>query len=755
MQKRPGSNCDACPLKDEDWVPSQVVSEPDLPILFVGQNPGGTEMKTKVPFTGLAGKMAYRLFAEAGLNKRNLNLANLISCPTPEDRPPTSEEVACCSLGLQKEISELKPELIIALGKPSLKALAGRADILKVRGAFFPLLSTWNYSCQVLACLHPSFVQRQRQWIEYAVRDLQKITTFFIQGLPDRIGTSGARVTSSGIQTSEGQPQFILNPSEAQLMEYLTASDDVTAFDLETTGLNPRRDEILGISFCNKPGEAVAVYYRKPSDPRRQVVNWFLKHKKLKKATQNGSFDCAFEKTDGVDVQGLSYDTRLAEHLLNSELPTNLSFLRESYTNHPPYKPSEKEMRDIIHMPMEKVLTFNCWDALVTYDVMKAQMKKLTPGNLKVLNEIYMPLIFTLNHMERKGVKIDVNCLAAIYADLIPKAQELDKEYFAPLGLNPNSPVQLTKYFGTKDSREDTLLYHIKRGHEHADLMQARLNYIGLTKGASTFLKGIYVRLEDGRIHTNYHPEGTGTGRISSSGPSLQNIPKDYRLIYIADNPDYVLVESDYSQLELIVAALLGNETNLLEQIEQGIKPHHVLGKVIYGRDWDELNEQERLREKAVLFGTIGGRSPYSIAREFGIPVYQAEAWQALCVGQYPGLMTYRERCLEEWQRTGKITTAFGTERMVSEPTQAFNNKMQGSASFVTLTTLNELFKKGFDLRLTVHDSIVWQCHKKEVKESIRQAKKIIQRPVEQLLSYCFPAKYAVGPSWGEGKEVD
>lgn len=727
-----------------DWVPSQVVEEPDLPVFFIGQNPGSTEVITKVPFTGRAGKMAYRLFAEAGLNKRRLNIGNLIGCPTPDDREPTSEEVACCAPALQKEILALKPKLIVAMGKPSLKALVGRKDILKIRGAFFPLLSTWGYECQVLATLHPSFVQRQRQWIEHAVKDLKKVTAFLLEK---------ANVPLH-IEAGVHQPEFVYDPNERQLTDYLTSTDDVTAFDLETTGLNPRQDKILGISFCNRPDQAMAIYYRQPFDSRRQVVNWWLGHKKFKKCTQNGSFDCAFEKTDGVNVEGLVFDTRLAEHLLNSELPTNLSFLREAYTSHRPYKPSEREMRDIAHMPVQKVLEFNCWDAHVTYDVMEAQLKKLTPGNLKVLSEIYIPLVFTLNYMERKGVKVDVDCLAALYADLIPKADQLYQEHFMPQGLNPNSPVQLTKYFGTKDCREETLVHHIKRGHQFADLMQARLDYIGLTKGASTFLKGIYNRLENGRIHTNYHPEGTGTGRISSSAPNLQNIPKDFRLIYIADDSDHVLVESDYSQLELLVAAILGNEANLLDQIERGIKPHHILGKIIYGRDWDDLSEQEKLKEKAVLFGTIGGRSPRSIAIEFGIPVSVAEHWQLLCVGQYPGLVTYKERCLEEWQLTGKITTAFGTERLVSEPTQAFNNKMQGSASFVTLTTLNELFKKGFDLRLTVHDSIVFQVEKKYLKNTLQEAKRIIQRPILQLNDYRFPAKYQVGPSWGEGKEV-
>lgn len=742
--KRAGANCEVCPLRDVEWVPSQVVEGPDLPVFFIGQNPGSTEVVTKVPFTGRAGKMAYRLFAEAGLNKRRLNIGNLIGCPTPDDREPTPEEVACCSSGLQKEILALKPKLIVAMGKPSLKALVGRRDILKIRGALFPLLSTWGHECEVLVTLHPSFVMRQRQWIEHAVKDLKKVTAFFLEktNIPLHI------------EVGEAQPEFILDPNERQLTDYLTSSDDVTAFDLETTGLNPRQDKILGISFCNRPDQAMAIYYRQPFDSRRQVVNWWLSHKKFKKCTQNGSFDCAFEKADGVNVEGLAFDTRLAEHLLNSELPTNLSFLREAYTNHKPYKPSQKEMENIIHMPVQKVLEINCWDAHVTYDVMNAQLKQLTPGNLKVLNEIYIPLVFALNYMERVGVRVDVDCLAALYADIMPKADQLREELFYPVGLNPNSPVQLTKYFGTKDCREDTLAYHIKRGHTSAALMQGRLDYIGLTKGASTFLKGIYKRLENKRIHTNYHPEGTGTGRISSSNPNLQNIPPSYRIIYTADDEEHVLVESDYSQLELIVAAILGGETGLLEEVARGVKPHHVLGEIIFGRPWDQLSKNEQFREKAVLFGTMGGRTARSIAIEFGVPTWEAEQWQALCVNKYPGLLRYKQNVEKEFFETGNITTAFGTTRKISSVTQAYNNPFQGSASFITLTTLNELHKKGFDLRLTVHDSVVLHTKRKEARSVVREMARIVERPIPQLKNYKFQAKYKVGHNWYEMEEV-
>ena len=743
-------NCEQCTLNPSTYVPWQYRDNPQYPILWVGQAPGSTEIITKVPFTGSAGKMCWRLMKEAGINKNYQVITNTVCCMPPEDRKPKPSEIQACHERLKQEILLVQPELIIALGDVPIKALIGKTGSTKIRGEFHPLLPEWDYECQVLCCLHPSFVMRQRQWIETAVEDFKKIVDFF--------------ESPSSIEVGFAQPRFLLDPTDSELAEYLSKSDVITAFDLETSGLNPRKDEIIGCSFYNGSDKAIAVDYLSVKGTPG-VVARFLEDEKAKKVTQNGSFDCAFLNTYGIKVSGLSFDTRLAEHLLNSDLPTDLQYLRKSYTNIPPYKPLKREMKFISNMPIEKVKTMCCWDSITTHEVMVAQKKLLTEGQTRVLNNIYLPLVFVLNKMEKKGVKVDINTLAAMYARMAPQAEAIREKYFDPVDVNPNSPKQLATFFGlqhtkkfsTKMTRTDPNEYidfMIRRGHPEAERLQALLDYRSLTKQMSTTLRGIYNRLEDGFIHTHFHPEGTGTGRISSKNPNLQNIKKLYRIIYTPDDIEHVLLEADYKQLELAVAAVLGKDELLLDQLKKGIKPHHVLGKIMFGRDWDNLTDQEKLREKAVLFGTLGGRSPYSISREFGISVEQAGNWQEDCVRQYPGLLRYITETVGEFKSTGKITTAFGTERKVNTVPQAMNNRFQGSASFVTLTTLIELDKAGFDLRLTVHDSIMLHCLEKEVMDVINDIRKIVERPIKELDNWEFKASYSYGHNWYELKEM-
>ena len=780
----PLCKCSECGLAGRPYVPSWLPGSrsewPDL--LWIAQAPGTTEALLGRPLCGSAGKMLWRLMTEAGFNRDKNNLANICNCWPVDDREPTPKEAECCNERLKSEIQLLKPKLIIALGKIPLLALTGsRKTISKARGEVFDLLPRFQHPCKVLVTLHPSFVMRQRQWIDVVVKDLKQIYQIVLDTKeleaneslkPNPINPPMDRINLHNISDL---PRFNLTPTPSELSDYLSRRNVTTAFDLETTGLNPRKDTILACSFSS--GEDAIVIHWDNAHLRPIAQKW-LEDPNAKKVTQNGSFDCSFLDHNGTNVHGLAYDTRLAEHLLNSDLPTDLQFLRKQYTDILPYKRIRtKKQFNFGDMVTDEECA---WDSYTTLKVMQGQLPKMSEGNHKVLREIYIPLVFTLNKMEKRGIRFDVNRTALMYANIMPMAEELRQKYFAPLGLNPNSPKQMCQHFGVKHTvrfnpkvsrgdPNDYLDYLMRAGHPDTERIQALFDYRKLTKQASTALLGMYKRQEDGFIHTNYHPEGTGTGRISSRGPNLQNVQKEFRAIFIPDDEDHRLIEADYSQLELVVAAILGNEQNLLQQIKSGEKPHHILCSKIFHKKWDDkctctacseltdtvpANEQEKLREKAVLFGVIGGRTSISIAKEFGCSRMQAEAWTHACFNQYPGLLRFTHESLEEYKLKGGITTAFGTFRLCNEVTQAMNNKMQGSASFVTLTSLIELDKIGIDLRLTVHDSIAANCHKTEVLDVAKEMKKVMERPIRELNNWSFKAKYEVGENWYELEEI-
>jgi DNA polymerase I len=732
-------NCEECTL-DGVQVPMQVPVDPQMNVLFVGQAPGRTELVTKVPFTGDAGKMLYALLRGAGIDKRRIYITNLVSCKPPvdakgNDKEPTLREILNCHSRLVHEIHDIKPSLIVAIGGPAAYTLTGRDGISKLRGEFFPLKSEFEYSCPVLCTLHPAYVMRQRQWIDIAIKDLQLVNHFLIHGI-----------------AAKTQPDFVLDPSYEELKEYLY-KEKLTAFDTETTGLKVRSDSVIGASFSNSVDTACAVYF-KPHDPRIDLIIRWLMDEKYEKCTQNGSFDCEILYNNlGVYVRGLRYDTRLAEQLLHSDLPTNLDHLRATYTKIEPYKPEKKEMKLLHTWGKEKMLTYAAWDAITTYQVMVAQKRILTEGQLKLLEEHLIPLTFILNKMERKGVLVDIDELAGAYARQLPKCQEAEKLVLDKLQIDPHSPKQVSTYFNLKDAKRETFEYYIQRGDPRASDMELVMRARDLRKETSTYLRGLYDRLEDRYIHTEYKLDGTGTGRLSSSNPNLQNIPKYLRGLYIAE-PERTLVSGDYKQLELWVGATIAPCEALLTDLKSGVDVHSEIAKLIEPYTNKRLHDRLRLTAKTVVFGTFYGRSARSIAIQFGVSIQEAEQWQEICFAKYPGLQKYVRERLLDFNTTRKVTTPWGRVRHVLQPTQAFNTPVQSSASDVTLSTMIELDREGFDLRLNVHDEIVFQCKDEELDASIERAKEIFERPIEVLNSTCFPTEFKYGKSWGDMTKV-
>lgn len=723
--------CEGCGLYDSLYVPLQLISYPQYSILFVGQAPGHVETITRVPFTGPAGKMQFRLMAGAGLDKRNLSMTNLVACAPPGDREPSASEIKQCSGRLKREIQLIKPELIIALGAPATRALTGDTNpITKLRGEILDLLPEWEYPCKVLCCLHPSFVMRQRQWIEIASKDLTRVQ----------------RYLSGGIKKEEFN--IILDPDMDTLCDYLANhQEEITAFDLETTGLKPRQDKILGISIGDSTS-AVACYLYK-EDPRWDPIQDYLTHESFKKVTQNGSFDCGFLlEQQGVVVRGLIFDTRLAEQLLHSDLPTNLQFLRQQYTSIQAYKPSEREIKNAISMSKERLLHFNCLDSITTHQVMQEQKKVLNKQEITLLEELLLPMVPCLNKMESVGVKVNIETLAGIYGQLVPKRDQLLEE-FKPLGVNPASPVQICKHFGLKDSGVETLRYHIKRRDFNYEWFEKILEFRQYDKTISTYLRGVYDLLEGERIHTHYKLDGTGTGRLASENPNLQNVPDWLRVIYIPDSEEFKFVELDNRQLELRVVGLVSGEQELLDMLSSGGDPHEELRKIIYAGQ--VKTDRQRLITKAVLFGTLYGRAARSIAIEFGVTVAEAEGWQKSCIYRYPKLIEYRKRMDREVGSQGYLTSVFGRRRYITTQKQGYNFPIQSAASDICLTNLLKLYKEGFDLRLTVHDSILIQV---KTREEVLKAKELIERPFKEFNNYIFPVKAKWGDDWYNLKEV-
>lgn len=741
------TQCEKCTLYQQTFVPWQNPDDPQLPVLFVGEAPGTTEAITKIPFTGGAGKLLWSLLKDAEISKQKCAITNAVACNPPDNRDPTDKECELCRPRLAAEIHECQPTLIVAMGKPAMKELAGVAEPMKFRGEVLPLLPKFNYECDVLCCLHPAFVMRQRQWIDMAVGDFTKIHSLL----------SGA-INPKAFK----RPEYIYNPDESTMAELLgEMSKGITAVDIETPSeLGILTARVIGIAFYAGGSRAFAMDLNQSDidTPRWDIMKRFLEDPNAKKCTQNGQFDTGVlgNSNHNVDVKGLVYDTLLAEHTMNSDLPGNLDFLRSRYTNMPAYKPNAKAMKTIEAWTPEQRMSYNCDDVVATWLVMEGQKRMMSKGQRSVLETIEIPLIDVCNYMEKVGIKVDVPVLAVLNMRIQPRLEKMQKEIFDPLGLNPNSPVQLKKYFGVEGTGEDILKQYIRRRHKEAKLMKSVLDYRGLAKIVSTYLVGVHDKLREGRIHAHPKIEGTGTGRLSYQKPNLQNVPINLRVIYIPDDEDHCLVDADYSQLELRTIALLAPEPIMLAEFAEGKRIHGVIGKEVYKKEWDDLTTLEKQNSKGIVFGTAYGLSARTLAIKYGVPIIEAERWQQVCVKKYPGILNYLRKQEHIFSETHKCSTPFGRIRFLQTVTQAYNTPVQSTASDVVLKYgIVDSFRKGFDLRITVHDSIVPQMEKKNLKEQCVEFKKIMEQPVPELNNYQFPTKIKAGDNWRDVKEVN
>jgi uracil-DNA glycosylase family 4 len=737
--------CEECTLKECKYVPIYIPEEngfeTDLPVLFIGEAPGEVESMTKRPFTGPAGKMHYSCLLNASLNQNRFPHSNVCSCWPPGNRDPTPFEARCCFPRLMNEIHSLRPKLIVALGAVAMEALTeASGKISSNRGRVLPLKEAYNYQCDVLISLHPSFVRRSRQWIPSQIQTYELINDYFNKGIKEELN-----------------PKFLYDPDPNELRHYLKREDIIYGTDTETTGLDVLADDILGHSFSD--GEtACAVYYSGgEDDPRWEVVKEFLEDPKKQKCWQNGSYDTEIARSKGILDQGFAFDTRLAQQMLYSDLPSDLDHLRNQWTNIRPYKPTKKEIRRIKHWPKEKMLEYACWDAITTYKVMEAQKKELHETQDELMTNLLVPLVRAIGRIHRRGFLVDVPRLASLYAQCEPLASEIYNE-FASLGVNPRSPQQVARLFEVKTTGFEHLTHQINRQHPKAELMQRLLTFRMYDRLATMYLRNIYKRLKEGRIHTTFKIEGTGTGRLASENPNLQNVPDEMRVIYIPD-PGYTLIDADYSQIELWVAAIiikiLSGDESLLESLQTGIDVHYEACKLCfshrelkYGNRKQDFTHRESNIAKSIVFGTFYGRTPRSIGVEFGVSDAEAQSWQLKIMNKYPGLAKYREHVERSYVKQGMLETPFGRVRYLQDLRQGYNFPIQSTASDITLGSIVALDEAGFEILATVHDSIILQIPTNKFEEKTKEVKRIMERPIPELLNTSFPTGYAEGPNW-------
>lgn len=756
-RKHPDALCEECTLCDMKHAETYIPKIRQHNILFIGDAAGEVEGFTNIPFTGPAGKMHWSVLKAVNMNKELYPHTNVCLCfPEQQGKPnfrrPMLRETLCCFPRLRSEIQEIKPKLIIALGDVAMQALTNaKGKISTNRGRFLPLKEDYAYACDVLVALHPSYVMRNRAWIPTQAQTYKQALDYI-----------------QGTAKQEFNPELIFDPTAEELHAYLYRNDAPVACDTETTGLNVRQDTILGYSFSNNPNDAVAIWFTGPHDPRWETVRAFLADPTKRKIWQNGSFDVSMLRYSihspvKLEDSGFYFDTRLGQQLLNSDLPSDLDYLRGEYTDIPPYKPPKKRIAQIATWGRSEALRYAALDAVTTLHVHDEQLTRLSKQELHLMDDLLLPIVYAIGRMENRGVLVDTDMLVRLYAAIIPELERLEKE-LAPLKFNVRSSTSTKRRFGLKNTNKETLKYHIQREDEHHEAFAKILEYRTLSKQASTYLAGVYKRLENRRIHTKYKIEGTGTGRLSSQDPNLQNVIPEMRRIYIPD-PGYIFLKGDFSQIELwvgaIVVARLTGDESMLNDLLNGKDIHYVACQCCFphvelktGTRSSDFTKREINAAKTVTFGTFYGRGPRSIAIMFGVSVAEAQSWQMRLLNHYPGLKSYADYVQGEAKTKGYLTTPFGRRRYITSVTQGVNFPIQSTASDIMLYAIKHADAAGLEPVLTVHDDTVFRVPIKTWKQSFKTIKQIMERPIPQLDGFQPRVDYAKGTNWYELKQI-
>ncbi|MBQ7669188.1 MAG: DNA polymerase I [Clostridia bacterium] len=478
--------------------------------------------------------------------------------------------------------------------------------------------------------------------------------------------------------------------------------------------------------------------------------------KKLCRSLGTPEIDCAF-------------DTMLAAYLIN---PGSGSY------------PVDKAAFSYLSEALDATDGGAVCDAVMRlYPALSAELENL--GMTKLLLDIEIPLAKVLYCMETAGMKIDAGGMRAYSAELSRERDEYKQRVFGLAGheFNLNSPKQLGEVLFEEQGlpcRKKT-----KNGYStdaetlsslvaYSPLVADVLSYRKCAKLISTYTEVLPNILDgEGRVHTTFNQTGTATGRLSSNDPNLQNIPvrgelgREIRKYFVADE-GRVLIDADYSQIELRVLAEISGDENMQSAFLSGTDIHTATASQVFGVPEFMVDSELRRRAKAVNFGIVYGIGAFSLSKDLGISKRQADEYIENYLKTYPKVDSYLKNTVASAKENGYTVTAFGRRRPIPElsspkqPIRAFgervamNSPVQGSAAdIIKLAMINvdrALKGEGLDAKLImqVHDELIVEASERDAA----RASEILKREMESVIDSTVPmsVEISTGKNWLEAK---
>ncbi|RQU45596.1 DNA polymerase I [Burkholderia cenocepacia] len=575
----------------------------------------------------------------------------------------------------------------------------------------------------------------------------------------------------------------------------------LTAFDTETTALDPMLARLVGLSFSIEPGKAayLPVAHRGPDMPEQLPFDEVLARLKpwlesadRKKVGQHLKYDAQVLANYDIALNGIEHDTLLESYVLESHRTHDMDSLALRHLGVKTIKYEDvagKGAKQIgfDEVALEQAAAYAAEDADITLQLHQALYPQVArePGLERVYREIEMPVSLVLRKMERTGVLIDDVLLQAQSTEIATRLIELEGEAYELAGgeFNLGSPKQIGQIFFEKlqlpvvkktpsgaPSTDEEVLQKLAEDYPLPKLL---LEHRGLSKLKSTYTDKLprMVNPSTGRVHTNYAQAVAVTGRLASNDPNLQNIPvrtaegRRIREAFIA-SPGHRIVSADYSQIELRIMAHISGDASLLRAFSQGEDIHRATAAEVFGVTPLEVNSDQRRIAKVINFGLIYGMSAFGLASNLGITRDAAKLYIDRYFTRYPGVAQYMEDTRAIAKEKGYVETVFGRRLWLPEinggngprrqaaERAAINAPMQGTAA--DLIKLSMIAVDDWLTRDRLASRMIMQVHDELVLEVPDSELSLVREKLPEMM--CGVAKLKVplvaevgaGANWEE-----
>ncbi|MEB3222969.1 MAG: DNA polymerase I [Candidatus Sericytochromatia bacterium] len=592
-------------------------------------------------------------------------------------------------------------------------------------------------------------------------------------------------------------------PAALQALAAALASAPAFVYDVETTGLNALRCELVGLALAVGGPEAAAcrAFYvplrhagaanMAWDEVRAAVAPAFADATKLKIA-HHEKYDMQVLTRAGLAVAPPTYDTMIADYLVESGRQSH--GLKELAWEHLRYEMTEikaligsgQKAITMAEVPVEKAAPYAAADVAVTMELRHFLDPLLEArGQRALFDEVELPLVPVLAAMERHGVRLDLAWLAQLSETLGVRIGAAEAEIHAQAGgaFNINSPKQLgvvlfeklqlpvIKRTKTGPSTDAEVLEELSTSHE---VVRSILEYRQLVKLKNTYVDALPTMVDPatGRVHTSFNQTIAATGRLSSQDPNLQNIPirtelgREIRRAFVPSRPDRVILAADYSQIELRILAHVTGDATFLKAFREDRDIHAVTASEIFGVPLEAVTGDQRRRAKTTNFGIVYGQSDFGLSKALGIPRKEAREFIERFNARYPGIQHYMIRTIAAAKRDGYVSTLAGRRRYIPEVNagnrqvrdfgerMAINAPIQGTAADIIKIAMVRLAPRLVGLPATlllqVHDELVLEVD----EAAVETVAALVREVMEGAFALEVPLKVDVhwGATWMDAK---